>query len=42
MVRDRNELGNIIDYILNNPVKAKLVNNWKEWNYTYIDENYCE
>jgi len=42
IVRGRNELGNVIDYIMNNPVKAKLVNNWEEWDYTYVDDKYLE
>ncbi len=39
MVRDINELSNTIEYILN-PVKAKLVNNWRNWEYTYVNERY--
>jgi putative transposase len=35
-VRDEDELARIIQYILNNPVKAGLVKEWKEWSYTYL------
>ena len=40
VVRDRNELSNVISYIKNNPVKAELVPDWKDWHYTYIDKKY--
>ncbi|GAB4548311.1 MAG: transposase [Anaerolineales bacterium] len=35
-VRNDNELGRIIAYILNNPVKAGLVKEWSEWKFSYI------
>ncbi|HZK76472.1 MAG TPA: transposase [Candidatus Kapabacteria bacterium] len=31
-----NEWERIISYILNNPVKAGLVTNWRDWPYTYL------
>lgn len=34
-IRDDNELSAIYYYILNNPVKAGLVEDWKDWKYTY-------
>ena len=36
-VRNPNELKRIIDYILNNPVKAGLVEEWEKWQWSY----YC-
>jgi putative transposase len=36
IVRSENEFFNILNYILRNPVKAKLVKSWKDWPYTYI------
>ena len=42
VVRDRNELSNVIMYTLNNPVKACLVDHWMDWEYSYIDEKYIE
>lgn len=36
-VRDEQELERIIKYILNNPVKAGLVNEWKDWQSTYVN-----
>ena len=35
-VRDEQELEEIILYILNNPVKAGLVKEWKSWLFTYV------
>ena len=35
VVRDRKEFERILWYILNNPVKAGLVENWEEWPFTY-------
>lgn len=39
-VRDDEELARIIKYILNNPVKAGLVKEWKKWKFTYINPNF--
>lgn len=35
IVRDEEELSRIRNYILNNPVKAGLVEHWEEWPWTY-------
>lgn len=35
-VRDDHELYRIIEYILNNPVKAGLVENWQQWKFSYV------
>ena len=35
MVRDDKEFENILSYILNNPIKAGLVKNWKDWEWSY-------
>jgi REP element-mobilizing transposase RayT len=35
VVRDEKELGNIINYTLQNPVKANLVKNWSDWKWNY-------
>ncbi|WP_044130341.1 transposase [Rudanella lutea] len=40
VVRDSAELENIIRYVLENPVKAKLVENWQDWPHTYVNEAY--
>ncbi len=36
VVRDSVELERILWYILDNPVKAGLVNNWRDWPYGYV------
>jgi len=36
-VRDDDELYRIIEYILNNPVKAGLVKQWEEWKFSYVN-----
>jgi putative transposase len=35
VIRDSEELRNMIRYVLNNPVKAGLVRFWQEWPWTY-------
>lgn len=40
LVRNDEERENIIRYILLNPVKAGLVNSWKEWKWTYCKKGY--
>jgi putative transposase len=39
LVRNPQEMWNILKYILNNPVKAGLVKEWFEWKYTFIKED---
>lgn len=39
LVRNENELNKVVDYILQNPVKAGLVNEWKEWPGNYLNED---
>jgi REP element-mobilizing transposase RayT len=41
-VRDEQELARIIQYMLNNPVKAGLVKEWKDWQYTYLNPEFGE
>ncbi len=40
VVRNPQELKNIIAYTLNNPVKAGLVDTWEEWPYSYANEDF--
>lgn len=42
LVRDGDELRRVVRYILNNPVKAGLCEDWKEWKWTYIKSEYDE
>jgi len=34
-IRDGEEFGRVIRYVINNPVKAGLVQHWSEWKWTY-------
>jgi len=34
-IRDAEEWRRIREYVLNNPVKARYVNNWREWKWNY-------
>lgn len=40
LVRDGKELSRIVRYILENPVKAGLVNRWEDWPFTFLHPNY--
>ncbi|NUN70504.1 MAG: transposase [Bacteroidetes bacterium] len=40
IVRDEQEAENVIRYILYNPVKAGLCNEWHAWKHTYLKEEY--
>ena len=35
VIRDGDELENTLWYILYNPVKAKFVNEWEQWKWSY-------
>ena len=39
-VRNAPELGRIIDYTLQNPVKAGLVESWQDWPHSYLSERF--
>lgn len=39
-VRDAAELKRIINYVLQNPVKAGLVVDWQDWPYSYLSERF--
>ena len=40
LVRDETELRKIVNYVINNPVKTGLINNWEEWKWTYCNFDY--
>lgn len=40
LIRDEKELYSVIKYILLNPVKAGLVEDWNEWEYSYCNKDY--
>ena len=37
VVRDADELVRIVQYVINNPVKAGLVSYWEAWPWTYVN-----
>ncbi|MFH2031969.1 MAG: transposase [Bacteroidota bacterium] len=37
VVRDENELGRIVEYVRNNPVKVGFCENWEDWKYSYCN-----
>jgi len=37
LVRDEEDLSIKLRYILNNPVKANLITNWKDWRFSYLN-----
>ena len=41
-VRNEKEMERIIRYILNNPGKAGLAKEWKEWKFTYVNPEFGE
>ena len=36
VIRNDEEYRNVIKYVLNNPVKAKLIEHWKSWKFSYL------
>lgn len=41
IVRDEAEFARIINYVVNNPVKAGLVNDWREWKWSWRRTTGC-
>ena len=41
IVRNGEELGRIIRYVLNNPVKIGLVKKWQDWEFSYLNPKYA-
>jgi len=42
VVRDERELVRIVRYVQNNPVVAGFVQDWQEWPWTYVKEEFSE
>jgi len=42
VVRDSNELYNVIYYTLNNPVTARLAKHWKDWPNSFCKDEFLE
>jgi len=40
VVRNREDLGEKINYVLNNPVKIGVVSHWSEYKYNYIHPDF--
>ncbi len=40
IIRDQEELEKTIKYVIYNPVKAKLVDNYEDWQFTYLSQNW--
>jgi putative transposase len=40
VVRDYDELQRIVEYVLNNPVKAGFCEKWEDWKWSYCNFNY--
>ena len=40
VVRNIDELKRIVNYVLQNPLKAGLVDNWTEWRWSYYNPKY--
>lgn len=39
VIRNRIELGNIINYVIQNPVKAGLIDHYRKWKWTYVADS---
>jgi REP element-mobilizing transposase RayT len=39
IIRNEEELEKLIEYILMNPVKAGLVEDWRSWEYSYLTDS---
>jgi REP element-mobilizing transposase RayT len=41
-IRNRGEFAHSVAYILNNPVKARLVKNWRDWKFSFVREEFLK
>ena len=39
LVRDELDLANVLNYIIQNPVKAGLVEDWKDWHGIFVNND---
>lgn len=42
LIRDQNDLAQKVKYVLNNPVKAGLVERWNEYPFSYCHPDFIE
>jgi len=40
LIRNEKEFYRVINYVLMNPVKAGLIENWRDWKYSYCNPDY--
>ena len=40
LIRGKKDMERKLRYILNNPVKARLVKDWRKWEYTFLNDEY--
>ena len=40
VIRNGQEMQNVVSYVLENPVKAGLVDDWQQWPHTYLNPEY--
>jgi len=40
IVKDEKELINILNYVINNPVKSGMIERWEDWEGTYLDKRF--
>jgi len=42
VIRDDQEFARVVNYVLNNPVKARLVGHWRDWQWNYCAPSLVE
>ncbi len=42
VIRSRNELESLVEYTINNPVKAGFVSHWSKWKHTFVKKQFLE
>ena len=42
LIKNEKELDSQIKYVINNPVKAGLVDKWQQWDYSFVDDEYID
>ena len=42
VIRDQEEFARTVNYVLNNPVKARMVSRWRDWQWSYCAPSLVE
>jgi REP-associated tyrosine transposase len=42
VIRNSEELRKTVEYVINNPVAAKLATRWEDWRWTYLNKEWLE